>query len=207
MKMHVEVEMTPEEARGLMGLPDVAPLQKQMMDEIKARMTKAMEAGDMESLMRAWSPLGGRQGLRPVPEIPLGQRPGDGGGKTKEKRPEMPRRFSPWPARRAGPGWRWCGFPVRGGRGLAGAGGANCPSPRVAGVAHPPASRRRNRPRPGALVSRAPTVSPAKTWRNSIFMAGGRCAKPCSRRWPIWVFGPPSRGNFPAARWKMAGWT
>ncbi|HEX4370729.1 MAG TPA: DUF6489 family protein [Rhizomicrobium sp.] len=61
MKIHVELEMTPQEARGLMGLPDVVPLQKQMMDEIKARMTKAMEAGDMESLMRAWTPLGGRE--------------------------------------------------------------------------------------------------------------------------------------------------
>ncbi|HEY5083224.1 MAG TPA: DUF6489 family protein [Rhizomicrobium sp.] len=59
MKIHVELEMTPEEARGLMGLPDVAPLQKQMMDEIKARMTKAMEAGDMESLMRSWTPFVG----------------------------------------------------------------------------------------------------------------------------------------------------
>jgi hypothetical protein len=61
MKIHVELEMTPEEARGLMGLPDVAPLQKQMMDEIKGRVTKAMEAGDMESLMRAWTPLGGQE--------------------------------------------------------------------------------------------------------------------------------------------------
>jgi hypothetical protein len=61
MKVHIEMEMTPEEARGLMGLPDVAPLQKQMMDELKARMSKAMEAGDMESLMRAWTPLGGRE--------------------------------------------------------------------------------------------------------------------------------------------------
>jgi hypothetical protein len=61
MKIHVELEMTPEEARGLMGLPDVAPLQKQMMDEIKTRVTKAMEAGDMESLMRAWTPLGGQE--------------------------------------------------------------------------------------------------------------------------------------------------
>lgn len=62
MKVHIEVDMTPEEARALMGLPDVAPLQKQMMDEIKARMTKAMEAGDMESLMRAWTPLYGNIG-------------------------------------------------------------------------------------------------------------------------------------------------
>jgi len=66
MKVHIELDMTPEEARGLMGLPDVAPLQKQMLDEMKARMTRAMEAGDMESLMRAWTPFvgnGGREAL------------------------------------------------------------------------------------------------------------------------------------------------
>ena len=61
MKMHMELDMTPEEARRMMGLPDIAPLQQQMMDEIKARMTRAMEAGDMESLMRAWSPIGGTE--------------------------------------------------------------------------------------------------------------------------------------------------
>lgn len=61
MKVHIELDMTPEEARRLMGLPDVGPLQKQMMEEIEARMTKVMEAGDMESLMRAWTPLGGRE--------------------------------------------------------------------------------------------------------------------------------------------------
>jgi len=64
MKVHIEIDMTPEEARTLMGLPDVAPMQKQMMDEIKARMTRAMEAGDMESLMRAWTPLGNMGGGR-----------------------------------------------------------------------------------------------------------------------------------------------
>jgi len=59
MKVHVELDMTPEEARTMMGLPDLVPLQKQMLEDMRARMTKAMEAGDMEGLMRAWMPLGG----------------------------------------------------------------------------------------------------------------------------------------------------
>jgi len=61
MKMHIELDMTPEEARAMMGLPDVAPLQKLMLDDMRARMTRAMEAGDMEGLMRAWAPLGGAE--------------------------------------------------------------------------------------------------------------------------------------------------
>ena len=61
MKVHIELEMTPEEARSMMGLPDIAPLQKQMLEEMRTRMTKAMEAGDMDALMRAWTPLGGTE--------------------------------------------------------------------------------------------------------------------------------------------------
>ena len=49
MKVHVEMDMTPEEARGLMGLPDVAPLQKQMMEEMQAR----MKAPSMPATWRA----------------------------------------------------------------------------------------------------------------------------------------------------------
>ena len=34
MKVNIEMEMTPEEARRFMGLHDVAPLQKQMLEEM-----------------------------------------------------------------------------------------------------------------------------------------------------------------------------
>ncbi len=59
MKVHVEVEMTPEEARRFMGLPDVAPLQQKMMEEMQARMKSAFDTGDPEAMMQAWMPLGG----------------------------------------------------------------------------------------------------------------------------------------------------
>ena len=59
MKVHVEVDITPEEARTMMGLPDVVPLQKKMMEEMQARMKAAFDAGDPEAMMQAWMPLGG----------------------------------------------------------------------------------------------------------------------------------------------------
>ena len=34
MKVHIEMDMTPEEARAFMGLPDVQPMQQKMMDEM-----------------------------------------------------------------------------------------------------------------------------------------------------------------------------
>ena len=59
MKVHVDIEMTPEEARATMGLPDIAPMQQKMMDEMQARMKAAFDTGDPEAMMRAWMPLGG----------------------------------------------------------------------------------------------------------------------------------------------------
>jgi hypothetical protein len=62
MKVHVEVDMTPEEARRLMGLPDVAKLQEEMLREMQKRVKAALDTSDPEAMMRAWMPLGG-QGL------------------------------------------------------------------------------------------------------------------------------------------------
>ena len=63
MKVHVEIDMTPDEARRFMGLPDVAPLQDEMVAEMESRMKAAIDTADPEAMMRAWMPLGG-QGLQ-----------------------------------------------------------------------------------------------------------------------------------------------
>jgi hypothetical protein len=60
MKVRVEMEMTPEEARRLMGLPDVSKLQDEMMKEVQRRMKAAMNTSDLEGMVRAWMPLGGQ---------------------------------------------------------------------------------------------------------------------------------------------------
>jgi hypothetical protein len=59
MKVHVEVDMTPDEARRFMGLPDVAPLQAKMVAEMERRMKAAMNTAEPEAMMKAWMPLGG----------------------------------------------------------------------------------------------------------------------------------------------------
>ncbi len=66
MKIKIEVDCTPQEARAFIGLPDVGPLQKKIMAEMEERMKKAMNTGDMETLFKAWMPggmTGGTQGL------------------------------------------------------------------------------------------------------------------------------------------------
>ncbi len=55
MKIHIELDMTPEEARTLMGLPDVKAFNEQMLDEMRRRLR---EASDPEALMKLWAPMG-----------------------------------------------------------------------------------------------------------------------------------------------------
>jgi hypothetical protein len=64
MKMNITIDMTPEEARAFMGLPEVAPMQQKMMDEMQGRMKAAFDANDPEGMMRAWMPLGGAEAFQ-----------------------------------------------------------------------------------------------------------------------------------------------
>ena len=57
MKVNIEMDMTPEEARTFMGLPDVQPMQKKMLEEMQARMKAAFDANDPEGMMKAWMPI------------------------------------------------------------------------------------------------------------------------------------------------------
>ena len=60
MKMNIEIDMTPEEARKFLGLPDVTKLQEKMMSELEKRMKAAIDVNDPEAMLRAWLPLGGQ---------------------------------------------------------------------------------------------------------------------------------------------------
>ena len=60
MKVNVEIDMTPEEARKFLGLPDVSKIQDKMMAELEKRMKAAVDMNDPEAMMRAWMPLGGQ---------------------------------------------------------------------------------------------------------------------------------------------------
>ena len=58
MKMNIELDMTPEEARKFLGLPDVTKLQEKMLSEMEKRMKAAVDVNDPEAMLRAWMPLG-----------------------------------------------------------------------------------------------------------------------------------------------------
>jgi len=57
MKINLEIDCTPDEARRFFGLPDVAPMQEMVMAKLQERMMQAVDATAPETLMRAWVPM------------------------------------------------------------------------------------------------------------------------------------------------------
>lgn len=58
MKISVDIDCTPEEARAFLGLPDVAPLQKAVMEDVQKRVMDNLSAMDPETLISTWIPAG-----------------------------------------------------------------------------------------------------------------------------------------------------
>ena len=58
MKINVEVDCTPAEARAFLGLPDVTPLNDAMVAEMQKRMEANVAAMQPEALMKTWTSFG-----------------------------------------------------------------------------------------------------------------------------------------------------
>jgi uncharacterized membrane-anchored protein YhcB (DUF1043 family) len=59
MKVTIDMDMTPEEARKLMGLPDIEPLQTAMMEKIQEQMEEYFnDIADPEAMFNKFMPLG-----------------------------------------------------------------------------------------------------------------------------------------------------
>jgi hypothetical protein len=54
MKIKINIDCTPEEARTFFGLPDVQPIQRAMMERFQAQMEKQMEQLDPTEIMKMW---------------------------------------------------------------------------------------------------------------------------------------------------------
>lgn len=54
MKITVNIDCTPAEARAFMGLPDFEPMQKRAMDELEKRMMDSLERYSPETLLKMW---------------------------------------------------------------------------------------------------------------------------------------------------------
>lgn len=58
MKVNVEIECTPAEARAFLGLPDVTPLNDAMVAEMQRRMVENVNAMQPDELMKSWAGYG-----------------------------------------------------------------------------------------------------------------------------------------------------
>jgi len=59
MKINMNIDLTPEEARKLMGLPDVEPLQQEMMELMREKMLENIqEMSDPEVFFKKVFPIG-----------------------------------------------------------------------------------------------------------------------------------------------------
>ena len=58
MKVNIEIECEPAEARAFLGLPNVEPLNDHLVSEMKRRMDENMSAMKPEELMKNWTSFG-----------------------------------------------------------------------------------------------------------------------------------------------------
>ena len=54
MKITIDVECTPDEARQFMGLPDVKPLQEAVLAKLEHQMIAGVDALSPEAMLRSW---------------------------------------------------------------------------------------------------------------------------------------------------------
>ena len=54
MKITIEVDCTPEEARSFMGLPDVKPMQAAVMASLEQQALRATEGFAPDAMLRMW---------------------------------------------------------------------------------------------------------------------------------------------------------
>ncbi|MFP6699094.1 MAG: DUF6489 family protein [Alphaproteobacteria bacterium] len=64
MKIKIDIDCTPQEARAFLGLPDVAPLQEALLADMQSCMQEAVAGADLESLLKTWMPAGVQDGLQ-----------------------------------------------------------------------------------------------------------------------------------------------
>jgi hypothetical protein len=57
MKVTVDVDCTPEEARRFMGLPDLTPVHEAYVDKLKSAVTDGPNAEMVGDMMKAWGPM------------------------------------------------------------------------------------------------------------------------------------------------------
>ncbi len=57
MKIHVDIDCTPQEARSFFGLPDLEPVHQIYVERMQALVRDGLTTGDVERLIKNWAPF------------------------------------------------------------------------------------------------------------------------------------------------------
>ena len=57
MKINVEVDCTPEEARRFMGLPDLTPVHDAYVAQLVDAVKNGVSSESLETMMKSWGPM------------------------------------------------------------------------------------------------------------------------------------------------------
>lgn len=58
MKITMDVDCTPEEARRLVGLPDMSSVHEIYLEKIRRTVDEGITPESIEQMMRGWAPMG-----------------------------------------------------------------------------------------------------------------------------------------------------
>jgi hypothetical protein len=58
MKITIDIDCTPQEARSFLGLPNVEPMQDALVQQMQERLSHYLDATDPDTLLRTWFPSG-----------------------------------------------------------------------------------------------------------------------------------------------------
>ncbi|WP_439816646.1 DUF6489 family protein [Zavarzinia sp. CC-PAN008] len=58
MKISIDIDVTPKEAREFLGLPDVEAVQQRLMADAEERLRSYMKAMEPEAVIKTWLPAG-----------------------------------------------------------------------------------------------------------------------------------------------------
>jgi hypothetical protein len=85
MKVTIDVDLSPEEARRLLGLPDLEAMQQRLLGQLEKQLSSNLSYMDPETLVKAVLPVGA-QGLEQFQNLLWGlARSAASGGKSSTK--------------------------------------------------------------------------------------------------------------------------
>jgi len=82
MKIKLDIDCTPEELRSFFGLPDVRPMQEELLKNVQERLSANLKTLDPETMLKTWLPAG-LKGFEQLQEMFMSQMAGRPGGGKK----------------------------------------------------------------------------------------------------------------------------